>query len=102
MLTGKQRSYLKGLAHNMRPVLQVGKDGITTAFIEQVRETIEKRELIKITLLESVDEDAKTAGNIIAERSGAEFVQAVGRKVVIYKANKEKPQIELPKVKKKK
>lgn len=85
----------------MKPVLQVGKEGISSAFIEQVKETIEKRELIKISLLETVDIPVKEAANIIAERSGSEFVQAMGRKIVIYKQNKLKPEIELPKGKKK-
>lgn len=100
MLTGKQRSYLKSLAHNIKPVLQVGKDGISPAFINQVLETIEKRELIKISLLESVDTPVNEAAQIIADRTQSEFVQAVGRKVTIYKKSKNDPKIELPKAKK--
>ncbi len=100
MLTGKQRSYLKGLAHKLKPVLQVGKEGITPAFIKQVSETIEKRELIKISLLETAPVEVKEAAEIIAERTHSEFVQAMGRKVVIYRKSKDNPQIELPRAKK--
>ncbi|MCK8060683.1 MULTISPECIES: ribosome assembly RNA-binding protein YhbY [unclassified Fusibacter] len=100
MLSGKQRSYLKGLANPLKPVLQLGKEGITPTFIKQVAETIEKRELIKISVLESCDIDIKEAANTVAGRTQSEFVQAVGRKFVIYKRNNDKPVIELPKIKK--
>ena len=51
MLTGKQRSYLKGIANNMDPIFQVGKNGITDNFIKQVDEALEAREIIKIKVL---------------------------------------------------
>ncbi len=96
MLSGKQRSYLKALANPLKPVIQLGKDGITPAFIKQVDETIEKRELIKIHLLESCALSTGEAADIVAARTGSEFVQSIGRKFVIYRRNREKPQIELP------
>ncbi len=99
MLTGKQRSYLKSLANSLKPVLQLGKEGITPAFISQVDETIESRELVKISILESSDLTAKAAAQIVAERTQSEFVQSIGRKFVIYRRNREKPTIELPRAK---
>jgi RNA-binding protein len=96
MLTGKQRSYLKSLANPLKPVIQIGKEGITPAVIDQVAETIAKRELIKISVLESCDIDIKEAASTVAGRTQSEFVQAVGRKFVIYKRNRKNPVIELP------
>lgn len=102
MLTGKQRSYLKGLANGLNPVIQMGKEGVTPAFIEQVAETIKKRELVKISILETCDVEVKEAARMVAERTRSEFVQAIGRRFVIYKRNNENPVIELPKASKKK
>ncbi len=95
-MTGKQRSYLKKLAHGMRPVIQVGKDGVSAEVILQIRETIKKRELIKISFLDTCPDDLKIASEKICERSKSEFVQLIGRKLVIYKRNPDKPIIELP------
>lgn len=97
MLTGKQRSYLKSLANPLKAVIQIGKEGITPAVIDQVAETIAKRELVKISVLESCDLDIKEVANTVAGRTQSEFVQAVGRKFVLYKRNKKTPVIELPK-----
>lgn len=101
MLTGKQRSYLKGLANGLKPVMQLGKEGITPAFIDQVAKTIKKRELIKINILENCQFDTVEAASIVADRTQSEFVQAIGRKFVIYKRNKKEPVINLPKSAKK-
>lgn len=97
MLTGKQRSYLKGLANGLKPVIQLGKDGITPAFVKQVSETIHKRELVKISILDSCDIDTKEAAHTVAARTNSHFVQAIGRKFVIYKKNRKEPVIDLPK-----
>lgn len=95
-MTGKQRSYLKKLAHGIKPVIQVGKEGVSPELITQVRETIHKRELIKISFLETCPDDLELASQKIVERSKSEFVQLIGRKLVIYKQNPEKPTIQLP------
>ncbi len=101
MLTGKQRSYLKALANPLKPVIQLGKEGITDAFINQVNETIEKRELVKVHVLESCALPIDEVADIVAMRTRSEFVQSIGRKFVIYRKHKEKPVIELPKAKRK-
>ncbi len=101
MLTGKQRSYLKALANPLKPVIQLGKEGITDAFVNQVDETIEKRELVKVHVLESCSLSIDEVADIVAIRTNSEFVQSIGRKFVIYRKNREKPVIELPRVKKK-
>ncbi len=95
-MTGKQRSYLKKMAHSMKPVIQVGKEGVSPNLILQVRETIHKRELIKISFLESCPDEVKVAADKIVERAKVEFVQLIGRKLTVYKRNPENPTIELP------
>lgn len=85
MLTSKQRAFLRSLAQNLEPVTQVGKQGITESFLDNVNNAIEKRELVKITVLENSGEDVKAAGEEIARRLPAEFVCATGKKLVFYR-----------------
>ncbi len=85
MLTSKQRANLRSLAQKIEPVTQMGKGGITDAFIEGLDKAIEKRELIKVTVLENSDADPKVAGQEMALALSAEFVCATGRKVVLYR-----------------
>lgn len=96
MLTSKQRSYLKSLAHNIDPITYIGKEGITEAFISQLNDALEARELVKISIQKNGFLDTKEAANEVARLSEAEFVQAIGRKFVLYKKSKNKPQIDLP------
>ena len=85
MLTSKQRSTLRSIASNIEPVTQLGKMGVNESFIESLDKAIEKRELIKITVLENSGENPKEIGFEIAEKLGAEFVCATGRKLVFYR-----------------
>ncbi len=85
MLNSKQRSNLRSKASVIEPITQVGKLGINDALIDSLDKAIEKRELIKITVLENSDLVPKEAGFIIAEKLKAEFVCATGRKLVFYR-----------------
>ena len=85
MLTSKQRSNLRSLAQKIDPITQVGKLGVNDALIESLDKAIEKRELIKVTVLENSELMPKEAGQEIADRLGAEFVCATGRKLVFYR-----------------
>lgn len=100
MLSGKQRAYLRKLAHDMDPIFQVGKNGVEEAFLKQVEEALEKRELIKIKVLENSGLDARETSDFICNAIGAEGIQAIGSKMVLYKQSKKKPTIELPQAKK--
>ncbi len=96
MLTGKQRSYLKGLANTEKPITQIGKSGLTESFLEQLDLALESRELVKISLLETSLLDAKETANEAAGLLKAEFVQAIGNRFVLYRKSKKNPKIELP------
>ena len=103
-VTGKQRAYLRGLANSLEPVFQIGKGGVTDVLVEQLRLVLDTRELIKVHVLETAMLDIKEACNDVAEKLGAEPVQAIGSKFVLYRPCR-KPQerkIELPKQPKKK
>lgn len=96
MLTTKQRSYLKGLAMKLDPVFQIGKSSLTPEFSRSVEEALEKRELIKISVLKNCADDPKELAQMLSERTKSQVVQVIGKKIVIYRPAKE-PKIELPK-----
>jgi len=95
-LTSKQRSYLKGLAMNLDPVFQIGKSSLTPEFARSVEEALEKRELLKISVLKNCADDPHELAQILSERTKSQVVQVIGKKIVIYRPAKE-PKIELPK-----
>jgi len=96
MLSGKQRSYLRSKGNQMKPVIQVGKDGISSSLVEQVNETIEARELIKVRILNNSLYTAKEAAQELAKKCGAEVVQVIGNVCLIYRRNDEEPKYNLP------
>ena len=93
MLNSKQRAELRGMANTLEPIFQVGKGGVNDQLIRQVDETLEKRELIKITALETSPETSREAADKIAEAVGADVVQVIGRKFVLYRKSKENQKI---------
>ena len=95
-MTSKQRAYLKGLAMNIEPVFQVGKSGLTPEITEAVLEAFNTRELIKIAVLKNCLEDPKEIAAVIAERTHSQVVQVIGKKIVLYKENKNHKKINLP------
>lgn len=98
MITSKQRAYLRAMANGIDPVFQIGKGGITQQLISQLALALESRELIKVHILETALLDTKSACNEIAEKLGAEPIQAIGSKFVLYKQAKNinNRKIELP------
>lgn len=96
-LTGKQKSFLRSMGMSIEPVVQIGKEGVTPEVAASAREAIKKRELIKIKILQNSPENPKDATEKLAERTGAEIAQIIGRCALLYKKNQEKPKIELPK-----
>ncbi len=96
MITSKQRSYLRSLAHNIDPTVYIGKAGVTDNVIKEIDQCLEARELVKIKLQEGAELDAKTVANELAPGLRAEFVQAIGRKFTLYRESEENKQIELP------
>ena len=96
MLTGKQKSYLKGLAHTMQPIIQVGKNGVNDALIKTVYDALEARELIKVSVLQNCLEEPKSIAEEIASVIEAEVAQVIGKTIVFYKESSKKKQIILP------
>lgn len=95
-MTSKQRAYLKGLASNIEPIFQVGKSSLTPEFTEAIRESFNKRELIKISVLKNCIDDPKEIAQVVADRTQSNVVQVIGKKIVLYKENKDNKRIILP------
>jgi len=99
MITSKQRAYLRKISHDMSPIFQIGKDGVTENVISALDEALEKREIVKVHILETALLDTKPTCNEIAERLGAEPVQAIGSKFTLYRQSSEEKnrKVTLPK-----
>lgn len=95
-MTSKQRAYLRSLAQSLTPIFQVGKGGIGENMIRQISDALEARELIKLRVLDNSDYNAREAADIISEEVGADVVQVIGTKFVLYRESKDKKRIELP------
>ncbi len=96
-MTSKQRAYLKGLASNLDPVFQIGKSSLTPEVTEAVAECFNNNELIKLAVLKNCLDDPRAIAEALAERTHSQVVHVIGRKIVLYKPDKNKPKIELPK-----
>ena len=96
-MTSKQRAYLKSLASNLNPVFQVGKSSLTPELTEAIGEAFNKNELIKVAVLKNCADDPTEIAQMVAERTHSQLVQVIGQKFVLYKPDKDKPKIELPK-----
>lgn len=97
MLTSKQRAYLRSIANSLDTIFQVGKSGVTPELRNAVDKALEARELIKINVLDNTTIDVKEAAGILADRTGADIVQVIGNRFILFRQSKKKPSIELPK-----
>ena len=90
-MTSKQRAYLKGLAMTMDPIFQIGKSSLTPELTAAVAEALEARELIKLNILKNCVDDGNELAAVLAERTHAQVVQVIGKKIVLYKESHTKP-----------
>ncbi len=86
-MTSKQRAYLKGLAMKLETIFQIGKSGVTDEICYQLLNALNARELIKIKILETCPTNIKETSSLIAEGTGAEVVQTIGLKIVLFRVS---------------
>ncbi len=95
-LTSRQRALLRSLAHPLKPILQVGTEGVSEAFLASLDEAFNTRELLKIKVLDTSD---LTLKEVVAEvregRPQVEVVQTIGRTAALYRKHPERPKIEV-------
>ena len=96
-MNSKQRAYLRSLANNVNALFQIGKNGISDNFINQIDEALEARELIKLHVLENSPEDITQLANTLAQNSNSEIVQIVGNKITLFRQKNKNSKINLSK-----
>lgn len=95
-MTSKQRAYLKSLSSTMDPIFQIGKGSLTPEVTDAVGEAFHTRELIKIAVLKNCADDPKVIAQALAERTRSQVVHVIGKKIILYKENKDHKKIILP------
>lgn len=96
-LTAKQRAHLKSLAHPMKAIQHIGKEGVTEAVTESVDAAFRTRELLKVKVLETAPAEVRATGEtLVAALPDAELVQVIGRTLVLYRRHPTNPEIRLP------
>lgn len=88
-MTSKERAGLKTQAMKLDSIFQVGKSSLTPQMIEAVKDALRARELVKISVLKNCLDDPHEIADVLAERTGSEVVQVIGKKIVLYKKNYE-------------
>ena len=94
-LTNPQQKYLRGLTHNLNPVVMVGDKGLTEAVLAEIESALAHHELIKVKLRGERDDRQRWIQEI-TETTGAETVHGIGQVASFYRRNPEKPRIALP------
>ncbi len=97
MLTSKQRAQLRGMANGIDTILQIGKTGITEQTVKQIDDALTARELIKIRTLETCPTTSRESADKLEALLGADVVQVIGTKIVLYRPNPKNRQIVLVK-----
>ncbi|GFI26975.1 RNA-binding protein [Lachnospiraceae bacterium] len=97
MLNSKQRAALMSMASHVTPIFQIGKASLTPEIVQAVDLALEKRELVKLSVLKNCADDPKELAEMIAERTRSQVVQVIGKKIVLFRVSKKKPVIQLPK-----
>jgi RNA-binding protein len=96
VLSGKQRRHLRALAHDLRPIVHVGKGGIDDGLVAAVDQALLDHELIKVKVGEAAGLDRHDASSDLATKTKSEIAQVLGNTVILYRPHPEKPVIELP------
>ena len=95
-LSNKQKAFLRGEAHHLKPVVMVGHKGLTDTLRKEISANLTAHELIKIKFNESAADDRNDISETIAADCGAEVIAVRGHVLILFKANDEKPKYKLP------
>lgn len=95
-LSDKQKQYLRGLAHSLKPVVHIGSAGITPGLLTELDQNLEHHELLKVKLRVGDRATRDAAINELVERSAAALIGRIGNVAILYRGRKDKPAIVLP------
>ena len=95
-MTSKQRAYLMSQASNLDPIFQIGKASLTPEIITALDEALEKRELIKVSVLKNCDDEPSEIARVIGERTHSEVIKVIGKKMIFFRQAKKNSKYNLP------
>ena len=95
-MTSKQRAYLMSQASNMDPIFQIGKASLTPEIITALDEALEKRELIKVSVLKNCADDPREIASVIGERTRSQVIKVIGKKMIFFRQAKKNSKYNLP------
>ncbi len=95
-MNGKQKKFLRGLAHDMNPTVHIGHRGLTESVSKQIDDALTDHELIKIRVTAESPIDRREAADQLADKLNCEVAGSIGRVVIVYRANPDAPKITLP------
>ncbi|MBS7459005.1 ribosome assembly RNA-binding protein YhbY [Coralloluteibacterium stylophorae] len=97
-LAAAQKRYLRGLAHPLKPLIQVGAKGVTPSLLAELDSVLERHELIKVKVATD-DREVRDAAIVeLVDGVKAALVQRIGNTAVLYRRSADNPQIVLPRV----
>lgn len=96
-LTSKQRAYLGSQSSNLDSIFQIGKSSLTPELVTALDEALEKRELIKVSVLKNCSDNPNEIAGIIAERTHSQVVKVIGKKIILFRQAKKNSKFDLPK-----
>ena len=94
-MNSKKRAFLKKKAHNLEPIVRIGKDGLNQNIVKSILDAIASRELIKVKILQNCEEEKTIIYSKLMDIKDFEVVGMIGRTIIIFKENKENPTISL-------
>jgi RNA-binding protein len=89
-LTGRQQRFLRGLGHHLKPLVMLGRDGVTDNVISAVNAVLDAHELVKVKIGNGCHLERREAAGIIKERTGSEIIQILGKTFLIFRENPER------------
>jgi len=90
-LTSKQARYLRGLGHHLTPLAMIGREGISTTLVKSVQDILKAHELVKVRVQNNCPQGRKEAAAELAERTGAQVAQVIGKTFLLFRANPDLP-----------
>jgi RNA-binding protein len=96
VLTGKQKQFLKGLAHPLSPIVRVGKGGVTESVVAETKKSLHSHELIKVRIDVEDSKQRRATAEQLAQAADAHIAGAIGKIAILYRERDEEPEIKLP------
>lgn len=92
-ITSKRIARLKKIGNKMRPIIRIGKEGISDNIIDNLSKVLVTRELIKVRILNNSDEEVRDVAEKLSQSTDSRIVSVIGKTILLFKENPKKPKI---------